>query len=72
MDNIVIKNFTKMQELHVGSSINEDHRIGALVTVAAHAGSMAMHFSMRPDQARYMAIALIKHAENLDDMENEQ
>lgn len=69
MENIIIKNFTKMQELHIGSSINEDPRIGALVTVASHSGAMTMHFSMRPDQARYMAQALIKHAEHLDDTE---
>ena len=65
----IIKNFTKMQDLHVTSTINEDDRIGALVNLSTYAGAMTMHFSMTPDQARYMAKAMIEHADNLEDAE---
>lgn len=65
----IIKNFTGLQELHVNSTISEDTRIGPLVNLSTYAGAMTMHFSMTPNQARYMAKALIEHADNLEDAE---
>ena len=65
----IIKNFTGLQELHVNSTISEDTRIGPLVNLSTYAGAMTMHFSMTPDQARYMAKALIEHADKLEDAE---
>lgn len=63
----IIKNFTGLQELHVTSTISEDDRIGALVSLLVYAGPITMQFSMTPEQARYMAQALIEHADNLED-----
>ena len=65
----IIKNFTGLQELHVNSTISEDTRIGPLVNLSTYAGAMTMHFSMTPNQARYMAKSLIEHADNLEDAE---
>lgn len=63
----IIKNFTKMQDLHVTSTINEDDRIGALVTLCTYAGPMTLHFNMTPNQARYLAKTLIEHADKIED-----
>lgn len=65
----IIKNFTKMQELQISSTISQDERIGALVNVLIYSGPLSMQFSMTPNQARYMAKALIEHADNLEDAE---
>ena len=65
----IIKNFTKMQELQISSHIHQDSRIGALVSLLVYAGPINMQFSMTPNQARYMAKALIEHASNLEDTE---
>lgn len=65
----IIKNFTKMQELQISSHINQDSRIGALVSLLVYAGPITMQFSMTPNQARYMAQALIEHADKLEDAE---
>ena len=65
----IIKNFTKMQELQISSTISKDERIGELVSLLVYAGPINMQFSMTPNQARYMAKALIEHADNLEDAE---
>ena len=65
----IIKNFTKMQELQISSHINQDQRIGALVSLLIYGGALQLQFSMTPNQARYMAKALIEHADNLEDAE---
>lgn len=63
----IIKNFTELQELQISSSINSDKRIGPLVNLSTYAGAMTMHFSMTPDQARYLVQTLIKSIELLED-----
>jgi len=63
----IIKNFTKMQELQISSTISLDSRIGALVSVNCYAGPVTMHFSMTPEQAIQMASALVAHATALQE-----
>lgn len=63
----IIYNFTKLESIEVSDS-NFD-TIGPLVTLKQKASSCWFSFSMTPNQARYMAKALIEHADNLEDAE---
>ena len=61
----IIYNFNKLESIEVSDS-NFD-TIGPLVTLKQKASSCWFSFSMTPNQARYMAKALIEHADNLED-----
>ena len=63
----IIYNFNKLESIEVSDS-NFD-TIGPLVTLKQKASSCWFSFSMTPNQARYMAKALIEHADNLEDAE---
>ena len=63
----IIYNFNKLESIEVSDS-NFD-AIGPLVTLKQKASSCWFSFSMTPNQARYMAKALIEHADNLEDAE---
>lgn len=65
MQHTIIYNFNKLESIEVSDS-NFD-TIGPLVTLKQKAGSCWFSFSMTPNQARYMAKALIEHADNLED-----
>jgi hypothetical protein len=62
-----IKQFTNSDELEVSSGKHET--CGALVSLGQWAGSMRFTFSMTPEQAKQLAVALIVHAESLEQAE---
>lgn len=64
MPDHAIRNFTDRDALSVTSSTQP--ATGPLVTLSQFAGSMSIHFSMKPEQARQMAEALIAHADHLE------
>ena len=64
MPDHTIRNFTDRDALSVTSSTQQ--ATGLLVTLYQFAGSMSIHFSMRPEQARQMAETLIAHADELE------
>lgn len=59
----VIKQFTETQSLEIKST---HYDTGPLVNLIQKAESVIFQFSMRPDQARAMAAALIEHADALE------
>lgn len=67
MQPVIIRNFNKLEELELSSSSFDT--IGPLVTLKQKASSCWFSFSMTPNQARYIAKALIEHADNLEDAE---
>ena len=69
MDRTPVHNFTKLEAIEVSSHSDYDARIGAIVSLTQRAGSNYFQFSMRPAQARFLAKALMQHADHLDDME---
>ena len=69
MDRTPVHNFTKLEVMEVSNRRNLDPSIGSLVMLTQRAGSNYFQFSMRPAQARFLAKALMQHADYLDDME---
>jgi len=62
----LINNFCGSKPIEVSASIHPDPAIGALVDIMQSGGSMRFQHSMKPEQAREMAKALIAAADFLD------
>ena len=67
MQQVYVRNFTRTEELEVFS--NSYDNIGPTVSMQQRAGSCWFQFSMNPNQARYLAKALIEHADYIEDAE---
>ena len=63
---IQINNFVDRSPVEVYGSVHTNPKIGALVTIAQSQGSTSLCHSMRPEQAREMAAALIACADELE------
>jgi hypothetical protein len=64
MANIEVKEFSRTSSLHV-NALNSP-TFGALVTLSQNSGSLSFTFCMTPEQARYMASALMAQAAKAD------
>lgn len=62
----MINNFVDDSPVEVCGSVYENSGLGPLVTLSQHVGSVSLCHSMRPEQAREMAAALIACADELD------
>lgn len=67
MDSIYVNNFVGSYPLEVGAHKNPT--CGPLVTIKQSIGSCYFQHSMKPDQARALAAALIEGADELDGAE---
>lgn len=62
----MIDNFCDAEPINVEGRSHPNSDIGALVTIFQNSGSMSFQHSMRPEQARYMAVALLEAADAAD------
>lgn len=62
----LINNFCGSYPIEIESNLHSDQKIGATVGIYQSHGAMSFQHSMRPAQAREMAVALIAAADELE------
>jgi len=67
MEATKIYQFTERDSVTINSTNNKE--VGPLVNLIQDAGSMRFQFSMKPAQARAMAVSLERHADALEQAE---